>query len=404
MPLRIERNDICKVKADAIVLPANPWLERGRGSSADIYRAAGEAELSSACDKIGYVEYGHVVMTDGFKLPARYIMHAVVPYWEGNADAPQQLYSCYRECLERANKCGFESIAFPLLSSGNFKCPKDQALKIANSAIEEFFENYGYDLEVKIVLYDGESFDTAKYMYEDIDEYIDNNYVKGNEGAGDKKDACYSNAVSETALRYDVTGDREGRLGETTWREDAVLQSLSEIANQEKSDETDGRYGDAEHLDSADEEIPRRFFSFYTTKSKPAVSSSSANAPLDLDEVLVGVGENFHTVFERYVKDSGMKPAEIYGRANITKSLYSKIMCNVNYRPKKETIIAFAFAMKLSLEDTEYLLMKAGHALSDCSEFDIVCKYFLERKIFDIFTINETLYDRGLQILGSSVS
>ena len=401
MPLRIERNDICKVKADAIVLPANPWLERGRGSSADIYRAAGEAELSAACDKIGYVEYGHVVMTDGFNLPARYIMHAVVPYWDGNADAPKQLYSCYRESLERANKCGFESIAFPLLSSGNFKCPKDQALKIANSAIEEFFENYGYDLEVRIVLYDGESFETAKYMYEDIDEYIDNNYVKGNEGAGETK-------VSETAFRYDVTGDREGRLGETTWREDAVLQSLSEIAGlqkigeTQKLDEINERYSEAEHLDSADEEIPRRIFSFYTTKSKPAVSSSSGKATLD--EVLVGVGENFHTVFERYVKDSGMKPAEIYGRANITKSLYSKIMCNVNYRPKKETIIAFAFAMKLSLEDTEYLLMKAGHALSDCSEFDIVCKYFLEKKIFDIFTINETLYDRGLQILGSSVS
>ncbi len=401
MPLRIERNDICKVKADAIVLPANPWLERGRGSSADIYRAAGEAELSSACDKIGYVEYGHVVMTDGFKLPARYIMHAVVPYWEGNADAPQQLYSCYRECLERANKCGFESIAFPLLSSGNFKCPKDQALKIANSAIEEFFENYGYDLEVKIVLYDGESFDTAKYMYEDIDEYIDNNYVKGNEGAGATK-------VSEPAFRYDFTGSREGRLGETTWREDAVLQSLSEIADlqklgeTQKSDEKNGKCIATEVHESADEEIPERVFSFFTTKSKPAVSPSSANATLD--ELLAGAGENFHTAFERCVKDSGMKPAEIYGRANITKSLYSKIMCNVNYRPKKETIIAFAFAMKLSLEDTEYLLKKAGHALDDCSQFDIVCKYFLEKRIFDVFAINETLYDYDLPLLGSNVS
>lgn len=402
MPLRIERNDICKVKADAIVLPANPWLERGRGSSADIYRAAGEAELSAACDKIGYVEYGHVVMTDGFNLPARYIMHAVVPYWDGNADAPQQLYSCYRECLERANKCGFESIAFPLLSSGNFKCPKDQALKIANSAIEEFFENYGYDLEVKIVLYDGESFETAKYMYEDIDEYIDNNYVKGNEAAGETK-------VSETAFRYDVTGESsKGGLGEITWREDAVLQSLSEIAGlqkigeTQKLDEINEKYTATKDLDSADEEIPGRVFSLYTRKSKPAVSSSSANATLD--KLLAEAGENFHTVFERFVKDSGMKPAEIYGRANITKSLYSKIMCNVNYRPKKETIIAFAFAMKLSLEDTENLLMKAGHALSDSSQFDIVCKYFLEKKIFDVFAINETLYDRGLPLLGSSVS
>ena len=341
-------------------------------------------------------------MTDGFNLPARYIMHAVVPYWDGNADAPQQLYSCYRECLERANKCGFESIAFPLLSSGNFKCPKDQALKIANSAIEEFFENYGYDLEVKIVLYDGESFETAKYMYEDIDEYIDNNYVKGNEGAGETK-------VSETAFRYADTGESsKGGLGGITWREDAVFQSLSEIAGlqklgeTQKLDEINEKYTTTEDRDSADDEIPGRVFSLYTRKSKPAVSSSSANATLD--KLLAEAGENFHTVFERYVKDSGMKPAEIYSRANITKSLYSKIMCNVNYHPKKETIIAFAFAMKLSLEDTENLLMKAGHALSDSSKFDIVCKYFLEKKIFDVFAINETLYDRGLPLLGSSVS
>lgn len=498
MSLRIERNDISKVKVDAIVLPANPWLEMGRGSSATIYRAAGEAELSAACDKIGYVDYGHVVMTDGFNLPAKYIMHAVLPYWDNNDDAPEQLYSCYRECLERANRCGFESIAFPLLSSGNFKCPKEQSLKIANRAIDEFFKNYGYELEVRLVLCDGESFETAKFMYEDIEEYIDNNYVceqdarvGGDAAAGTEKTAkleevtleAFEGSSADASTGVVSAGSSadasagghfagtsaddfsEERLGGITWREAAVLQSKREIeecegdedaapgqnkgASAEHAEECEGDVKNPEGADTSskswlnvgrfknairkyinaesagskyqediisarakeeisarveegvEEEIPEQALSMLIEKEKV---SSSHSDDATLDDMTMGDGENFHEAFERYVENSEMKSSEIYGRANITKSLYSKIMCNNDYRPRKETIIALAFAMELGLEDTEYLLMKAGHAMSDCSKFDVICRYFFERNIFDVFAINETLYDHDQPLLGSNMS
>lgn len=364
MPLHIVRNDLVNMEVDAVVLPANPWLEVGRGTSEALFAAAGEHALAEACDKIGYVDYGHVVMTDGFNLPSKYILHAVVPFWEDNIDAPKQLYNCYVECLERAAKCGFESIAFPLLGSGNFKCPKAEALKIANYAFNKYFELYGFDMDINLVIYDKESLDAASALYEDIDSYIDDRYVE------DKTVLIKEKSV------VDMFSDEDSYESRTRGFVSRKTISWSE-----------------EDVDALSDAVVS-----YDTKQ---IITPSGGATLD--ELMGRTGESFHDAFIRYVNASGLKNSQIYGRANISKALFSKIMCNADYHPKKQTILTLAFALRLSLEDTEYLLMKAGHALTDCSKFDIVCRYFLEKKVYDVLAINEVLFDYDLELLGNTI-
>ena len=152
MPLEIVQNDITKMEADAIVNAANSALQMGGGVCGAIFRAAGAEQLQTACDEIGYCPTGKAVFTDGFRLPAKYIIHTVGPVWRGGTnDEEQMLRSCYRNSLELATSLECSSIAFPLISAGIYGYPKEQALKTAVSEIERFLEKQ--ELQVYMVLF-----------------------------------------------------------------------------------------------------------------------------------------------------------------------------------------------------------------------------------------------------------
>jgi O-acetyl-ADP-ribose deacetylase (regulator of RNase III) len=121
MPFLMIRNDITKVAADAIVNPANRNLLQGSGTSRAIYQAAGEQELTASCGAIGRCDLGRAVCTPAFGLPAKYIFHAVCPAWHGGGfGEAEQLAGAYHSALELAAEYHCESVAFPLLSSGNY--------------------------------------------------------------------------------------------------------------------------------------------------------------------------------------------------------------------------------------------------------------------------------------------
>ena len=121
MPFLMIRNDIAKVAADAIVNPANRNLLQGSGTSRAIYQAAGEQELTASCEAIGRCDLGRAVCTPAFGLPAKYIFHAVCPAWHGGFfGEAKQLAGAYHSALELAAEYHCESVAFPLLSSGNY--------------------------------------------------------------------------------------------------------------------------------------------------------------------------------------------------------------------------------------------------------------------------------------------
>ena len=160
MPLEIVRNDITKMQTDAIVNAANSALQQGGGVCGAIFSAAGATELQRECDAIGHCETGQAVMTEGYRLSAKHIIHAVGPIWRGGGhNEAELLASCYTNSLLLAREHGLKSIAFPLISSGIYGYPKDEALRIAISAIRAFLLKN--DLTVYLVLFDEQSYRDA---------------------------------------------------------------------------------------------------------------------------------------------------------------------------------------------------------------------------------------------------
>ena len=139
MKFDIVKTNIVNITADAIVLPANEHLKEGRGASSAIFEAAGRAKLTKACRKLGHWNIGGAVPTPAFDLNAKYIIHAVVPRWiDGEHDEYNLLSTAYLSALNVADVMGCESIAFPLLASGNNGFDKELAVQIAKESIEHF--------------------------------------------------------------------------------------------------------------------------------------------------------------------------------------------------------------------------------------------------------------------------
>ena len=327
MPFKIVQGDVTKMDVDAIVNAANTTLKMGGGVCGAIFLEAGPRELQEECDRIHMCPVGSAVLTRGYKLKAKYIIHAVGPIWQdGRHQEEIQLRSAYLSSLNLAKEKKLESIAFPLISSGIYGYPKEEALRVAREAITDFLKNE--DLMVYLVLYDEKSFHVDEKKLASIKEYVADYYI-------------YEQRREVAKKRRDLT-----------------------------------------------EELPVMM----QMEAPSLAKEPTAIERVSLDDFFNTMEETFSRRLLKLIDQKGYTDVEVYRKANISRKLFSKIRTDSDYRPSKNTAIAFAIALELDLDETLDLIGRAGYTLSHASRFDIIIEYFILHKNYDIFEINEVLF------------
>ncbi len=340
MPFIIVKQDITRMDVDAVVNAANTGLQMGGGVCGAIFRAAGERELQAACGRLSPIKTGEAVITPGFSLPAKYIIHAAGPVYSrwNKAQCRALLRSAYTASLKLAAENGCKSIAFPLISSGIYGYPKDEALETARGAIEDYLLDH--DMEIYLAVFDKSSFAVGQALLGGVESYISQHYADRPRFSGRRLLAVEREALQEAAA--------------------ADLNALAAMPAQAPASREQG-----------------------------------------LDALMENLDEPFSDALLRLIDKKGKTDVEVYKRANIDRKLFSKIRTGRGYTPKKPTILALAIALELTLDETGALLERAGYALSHASRFDVIVEYFIVSGRYNIFELNEVLFSYDLPLLGS---
>ena len=348
MPFKIIRDDITKVKADAIVNPVNPEVCIGGGVESAIYEAAGKEKLLEARKELGRMNPGKVGVTEAFNLDAKYIVHVSGLYWKGgNSFEARCLEECYEKALKAALDKGCKSIAFPLLATGTYGFPKDIGLDVAVSAFTEFLEEY--EMEITLVVFDNEAVNVSGKLACEVKSFIDDKYA---------------NEVLETEYKEDRNIERYSLSSER----------LHLLLKEETYDV----------LDNA------------CTKD-----TFSAKQPGSLEAALKNIyKESFEKHLQQLINKKGLKNSEVYAAANISKQYFSKLLKG-QVKPSKDKMLALAVGLRLNMDEVVDFLRIAGYALSPISQTDTVVEYFIRKQEYNVLKINIVLFDYGLEPLSN---
>lgn len=356
MPFEIVRNDITNMQVDAVVNTANPNPVIGSGVDAGIHKKAGPL-LLEARKEIGCIDLGEAAITPGFDMDAKYIIHTIGPIWDdGNHHEEQILASCYRKSLALAKEYKCESVAFPLIATGNYGFPKPLALQIAVREISSFLlEN---EMQIYLVVFGKEAFALSEKLFKSVSSYIDENYIR-----------------SKTIDEYGTDNVYASRLERRRIRDN--LKRSNHIA-----EESGPPRAASECLDMS-------------------VGAAAPMAPNDWSHLLDGLDAGFSETLLHLIDRTGKKDSEIYKKANVDRKLFSKIRNNMDYKPSKATALAFAFALELDIDETKDFIGRAGFALSRSSKFDVIVEYFLVNGNYDVFELNEVLFAFDQPLIGA---
>ena len=350
MPFKIIREDITKMKCDAIVNPTNEDLWPGGGVDAAVHQGAGE-ELFEMCQTLGGLELGKAKLTPAYNLPCKYIIHTVGPWWEGGDKKEKEaLQSCYKEALKiaKGTKCG--SIAIPLISSGAYGYPKDQVLTVALEVIKEFLlEN---EMLIYLVVFDKTAYALSERLHYEVAAYIDDNYVDESTHAADF--------------------DREAEI-----YEEFLLQA---------------DFCDVDFEERACRPVLERE---YNRREEFSGFGS-------INEIEKYMGKGFRETLIDFLNEKEMDDVTCYKGANVSRQTWHKIMTNPEYKPTKKTVISLAISLGLDIDETQKLLSSTGFILSRSSLFDVIIMFCIENKQYDVFEVDSILFHYDQETLFSS--
>lgn len=356
MPFEIIRNDIVNMQVDAVVNTANPKPVIGSGVDTAIHKKAGQ-ELLLARKKIGCIDFGDAVITSGYGLDAKYVIHTVGPVWkDGNHQEAEILASCYRKSLTLAKTHGCESIAFPLIATGNYGFPKALALQIAVQEISAFLLEH--EMQIYLVVFGKDAFELSEKLFKSVSSYIDEHYIQSKTIDEYGIDNVYGTLSNTRRIRG--TQQQNLRVREDVYAPQ-VLESCLELS----------------------EPMP--------------LSVENADWGALLSNLDAGFSETLLMLIDR----TGKKDSEIYKKANIDRKLFSKIRNTPDYKPSKSTALAFAFALELDIDETKDFISRAGFALSHSSKFDVIVEYFLVNKNYNVIELNEVLFAFDQPLIGA---
>ena len=380
MPLYLIRQDLTTMDCDAIVNPSNPHLQPGGGLDAAVHKAAGPS-LRKACRDAAPCPVGQSRVTPAFRLPCRWVIHTAAPVWRGGLFGEKKLLAaCYQSCVQAAKELDCQTLAVPLLGAGRNGIPTEKVLSIALETLEACLADT--DLTVFLVVYDKKAFTLSKSLHRDVQSYIDDNYVIEHRP---KSRAGMTRRFSDWAARnfYEDTLD------------DAQMLSAEEA---EEPDVPELSVFDEDAAASAP--LSRSTASFAPIASAAAPMRGMAAPQAELD-FLLQLDEPFPVKLMKLIDRRGMDDVACYKKANVSRQTWYKILNEKGYKPNKKTVLSFAVALELTLEETQTLLESVGFVLSNSSLFDVILMYCLSHGVYDVSKIDAILFQYDQETLYS---
>lgn len=349
MPLQIIRNDILNMDVEAIVNPTDYCLSGSASIDKRIHEFGG-IKLKDELNKYGHCDFGDSIITNAYNLKCKFIIHTVGPFWNNNEEDLKILESCYINSLYLAKKHKIRSLAFPLIATGSFGCPKDKALNIAINAINTFlFEN---NMKVYLVVYTNDAYNISSKLVENIKSYINNDYIDND-----------------------------------------LYISIGKTLNERKAYY---EYHNIPLSNNANNYIKKQSKS----KTFKNVTLDEIKKNKSMFSCLKNLEQGFGDKIIKYIDEFGFTDVEVYKAAEISRQLFQKVKNNEN--PSKKTALALCVVLPLTLEQVKEVLASAGYAFNTSNKFEqalmLIIKLMEKRtNLLSILKINLLLDELGVQ-------
>lgn len=345
MPFFIVESDITKMDTEAVVVSADVSLKATGGMISDVYGAVAEPKnLEKVCGRIGFCGGCECVVTQSFGLPSKYIIHSVAPiYTDSGNRAEQYIKTCYKNAVYMARIKMFESVAVPLIGTGKKGFPKKMVCDIATDVIKEFLNKY--DMDIRFVVRNRESFIIDDSIANSVQNYLANNYTS--------KNANLFENTSNFAQAFSVDFNDFSQV--------SVMLSTDEAVENDNTTQP-------ENSDSNPKEV-----------------------------------ENFADLLKQKMKQHKIKESKAYKKSNIEKNAFARLKNGINTAPTKAVLLAIAIGLEMDLPETEQFVKACGYEFSHSDKCDVIVRYFIENKIYDIFQINKVLFSFNEEQLGTLI-